>query len=211
VSNTCSVAQLQVDWIKLSDLDRAKAIRAIKQSGHSIRKIASVLHISESLLRHLLIALQAPIEDRVLAHQGKISTNELVRRAKAAGLERIARHREVLALERTKSSRKAARLICNWIADTDIYGPDGERIIDDVRREFDLREVDGSLPPPPVNLELPLAELIQRCRPKWSPDNNASSVTWYTQWLCRWAFFAFPDEDIRDSALDLALERQWRR
>ena len=43
-------------------------------------KVAAQLQFSESLLRHLLLALQAPACDRDLARQGKISTNELARR-----------------------------------------------------------------------------------------------------------------------------------
>src|ERR1035437_10183374 len=94
-----AVAKLQSGWHPPPDLDRARAVHAIKQSGVSTRQIALQLHVSESLLRHLLQALQAPIEDRYLAHQGKISTNELVRRARAAGIRRTGMHRESLQLE----------------------------------------------------------------------------------------------------------------
>jgi len=80
-----AVAKLQSGWHSLPDLDRARAVHAIKQSGISTREIALQLHVSESLLRHLLQALQAPIEDRFLAQKRNTSTNELVRRAKAAG------------------------------------------------------------------------------------------------------------------------------
>ena len=65
--NVPSIAQLQSDWFKFSDLDRAAAVLRLNQSGISIRKIASQLHLSESLLRHLLQALKAPACDRDLA------------------------------------------------------------------------------------------------------------------------------------------------
>ena len=71
MSNTLSIAQLQSDWFKLSDLDRARAVLTIHQSGISIRKIAAQLQLSESLLRHLLLALRAPACDRDLARQGQ--------------------------------------------------------------------------------------------------------------------------------------------
>ena len=49
--SSSAVADLQAHWFKLSDLDRARAVFSIKQSGISIRNIARQLHLSESLLR----------------------------------------------------------------------------------------------------------------------------------------------------------------
>ena len=72
MNNTPSISQLQADWFGFSDLDRARAVLAINQTGISIRRIAAQLQISESLLRHLLQALQAPASDQDLARQGKI-------------------------------------------------------------------------------------------------------------------------------------------
>ena len=79
-----ALADLQMKWPDLHDLDRAKAVHAIKRTGISIRKIAQQLKVSEALLRHLLQALQALPDDQILARDGKISTKELVRRAKSA-------------------------------------------------------------------------------------------------------------------------------
>ena len=71
MKNTPSITQLQEDWHKLPDLERARAVQAIvSRSGLSIPKIAAQLQLSESLLRHLLQALQAPASDRDLARQG---------------------------------------------------------------------------------------------------------------------------------------------
>jgi integrase len=80
-----AIADLQAKWHILHDLDRGRAVYAIQQDGTSIREIARTINCGESLLRRLLLAIQAPVEDRSLARQGKITTNELVRRAKAAG------------------------------------------------------------------------------------------------------------------------------
>ena len=82
---------------------------------------------SPSLLRHLLLALKAPAEDQELARHNQISTNELVRRARAANTHRAERRREVVARERDKAGRKGADLICNWLVEEQISGPDGER------------------------------------------------------------------------------------
>jgi hypothetical protein len=99
-----AIAALQSQWHTLHDLDRAKAVLAINKSGVSTREIALHLHLSESLLRHLLTALQAPPEDRSLARQGRMSTNEVVRRARTAGIRSTARHREAREFERTQAS-----------------------------------------------------------------------------------------------------------
>src|ERR1035438_7742670 len=123
MKNTLSITQLQEDWHRLSDLERARAVQAIiSQSGLSIRKIAAQLHLSESLLRHLLQALQAPACDRDLARQGKISTNELVRRAKA-GLRRSVKRRETSVLDRAQETREATDLICDWLLQTQLFVP----------------------------------------------------------------------------------------
>ena len=209
--NAPSIAQLQLDWFKLSDLDRARAVLTIKQSGISTRKVADQLQLSESLLRHLLQALQAPASDQVLAQQGKISTNELVRRARAAGLRKSARHREALELERAHAARKAANTICDWLAERGLPGSYGEQILEEVRREFADRELDGSLPPCPRRAEIPLHTIILRSKPNRPIDDNAASIRWYHEWLFRWTYHAFPDQVIRDTALDLALQKQWTR
>jgi lambda repressor-like predicted transcriptional regulator len=86
MTDLSAVADLQSKWPTLHNLDRAKAVYAIHQAGTSLRELAKVLNRSESLLRHLLAALQAPPAHRNLARQGKISFNELVRRSKAEGV-----------------------------------------------------------------------------------------------------------------------------
>jgi hypothetical protein len=42
------------------------------------------------------------------------------------------------------------------------------------------------------------------------PD-DPSVVNWYALWLYRWTFFAFPDSAVRDEALDIALQKRWKR
>ena len=206
-----SISELQAQWANLCDLDRARAVKAINRAGMALRAIASQLNCSDGLLRHLLIALEAPIEDLVLARQGKISTNELVRRAKAAGRKREARHREEVALERERAARQAARKISDWLAAHNLQGPWGERVIEDVRWEYAGRERNGSLPPCPTGFEISFKELVDRCEPKWPMDDNVDFLNWFHEWLCRWTFFAFPDPYVRDTALDIALETESHR
>jgi lambda repressor-like predicted transcriptional regulator len=109
-----AVADLQSRWQALHDLDRAQAIKAIHQSGMSLRNLASRLNCSPSLLTHLLQAAQAPIEDQVLARQGALSTRALCRAAKAVGTRRIALHPEEIAFERERAALQS-KLILSWL------------------------------------------------------------------------------------------------
>jgi lambda repressor-like predicted transcriptional regulator len=86
-SNTdtaAAVADLQKNWRDLQDLDRGRAVNVIHQAGTSLRSLAKALTCSPSLLRRLIEVDQAPLEDQLLARQGKITTNELLRRSSAA-------------------------------------------------------------------------------------------------------------------------------
>jgi transposase-like protein len=208
---TSSISQLQANWFQLHDLDRAQAVAAIRRSGISIRKIARDLKFSPSLLRHLLLALKAPAEDQDLARHGQISTRELVRRAKAASTRRAQRHREVVALERDEAARKETDLICNWLLQTGLHGPSCVMIVDEVRRRLATDEAAGIVPKVSKPLDLPIHEIIRRRRPDDLKDPTMDTISWHAEWLLRWAFCAFPDEQVRWTALDIALERQWER
>jgi len=126
-------------------------------------------------------------------------------------LQRAEQQREVLKNKRAESARRGADLICNWICQQQISGPDGESIIEAVRREFAVRDQVGNLPPLPNRAAPPLPELIKRSRPETAFPDDASTVDWYHEWLSRWAYFAFRDPVVRDQALEDALERQWKR
>jgi hypothetical protein len=204
--NIPSVAQLQSDWFKFSDLDRAFAIRAIKQTGISVRKIAAQLHLSESLLRHLLQALLAPTCDQDLARRGKISTNELVRRAKAA--LRPAKHHEMLAIDRDRDIRLASDLICDWLLQTELFGPSREDIVREVQRKFRLMKEASRHPTAAVPSGTLVSQIIKRTQPPALTDDSIDIVAWYAQWLRKWSLNAFPNENVRDSSLSLALEKQ---
>jgi lambda repressor-like predicted transcriptional regulator len=58
-----AISDLQSKWDTLCDLDRARAVRAIHQTGTSFRELAKALKRSPSLLRHLIEALSASRED----------------------------------------------------------------------------------------------------------------------------------------------------
>jgi transposase-like protein len=210
-TTSSAVADLQSQWHTLPDLDRAKAVLAIKQSGISTRQIAQHLDCSDSLLRHLLAALQAPPADRLLLRQGKISTNELVRRSEAAGIRRTAMHRESREFERTQASRQGCEMICDWLAAEQMSGPYGEQIVDEARRQLAIAGMTGKFPKDAAPTDMPTAEIIKRCRPAELKTDAVSFIAWLARWLARWAYYAFTDSWVRDTALDLALDIQIRR
>jgi len=207
MTNTPSIVQLQSDWFKLSDLDRASAVLTINQSGISIRKVATQLKLSESLLRHLLYALQAPAGDQVLAREGKISTNELVRRARPSQ-RRSPHHSATLELERAQKIHEATDLICDWLLQTKMFAPVREMIVKEAQRKFLAMKEARLLPSLAAPHDTPVSQIIKRAKPP--ADDTIDIVAWFAQWLCKWSFFAFPDENVRAAALDLALEKQWR-
>jgi hypothetical protein len=205
------IARLQADWFGLHYLDRAQRIAAIHSQDVSIRKIAAGLKFSDSNLRHLLLTLEAPAEDQLLARHNPVSIREMVRRGKAAAREHDVRRTETFERKRAEAARNGATAICNWLIEIGLTGPSCEQIIEEVRREFAQREQDGSLPPPPARHRLAIKELIQRSKPKSPIPDDAASISWYHQWLFRWTFCAFPDAFVKDEALDIALQQQWMR
>ncbi|SRR6266567_1736721 len=206
-----AVAKLQSEWHSLPDLDRARAVYDIKHSGVSTRQTALHLNVSESLLRHLLQALQAPIEDRFLAQGRKISTNELVRRAKAAGIRRSSMHREALEFERTQASLRGCRAICDWLVEENVPGSYGEQIVEEARRQLAIAEETKQLPRDAAPPDMPTAMIIQRCRPDEPKTDAISFVAWFAHWLALWAAYSMTDSWVRYNAIELALEKQFRR
>ena|ERR1035441_10211288 len=211
MTNSSSVvADLQSKWHTLHDLDRARAVYAIHLAGMSLRALAKALNCSPSLLRHLLAALQAPVLDRALARAGQISTRELARRARAAGIRRTAMRQEVLDIERERAARAGSRATCDWLAAENIPGSYGEQIVEEARRQLAIAEESGKLPRGAAPPDTPISEIIQRCKPAPLKDDSITSSAWYAHWLARWAFYAFPDVQVRLPALDLALEEQFK-
>jgi len=209
VTDTASAADLQARWPTFkNDLDRALAIHVFHDAGTSLRELAKTLKCSPSLLRNLNQAAQATPEDQALARQGKISTRELVRRAKAAKARRAAKDREALDQKRMKEAQKGCKEICAWLEEEKLWPAHGENIVDEARRLLAAAEEDGKLPPHKAPPDKSLAEIIQRFRPPAFINDEVGSVGWYADWLVRWAYFSMPDSSIRHKALNLALDKQ---
>ena len=59
--------------------------------------------------------------------------------------------------------------------------------------------------------EMPIAEIIQHCRPAKLKNDSATFIALYAWWLARWTFSAMTGSWVRDFALDLTLEEQFKR
>jgi hypothetical protein len=130
------VADLQKKWQQLNDMDRALAIHKAHQAGASFRSLANTLNCSEALLRQLNLAAQAPPPYQFLARHGRISTRELVRRAKANLALQANKEHQALEHQRMQACQNVCDSICNWLARERLFKSDGEQIIDDSRRSW---------------------------------------------------------------------------
>lgn len=204
-----TIEQLRAEWKDFHDLDRAEAVRSIHDSGPSIREIGRQLHVSDSGLCRLLVALDAPVEDKLLARKGEITTSELVRRSKAAGRARAARNREEIKLERERQTFHAADLICRWLLETQMFGPDRARVVEDTQFKIRGDVAAELLPSNRITPGASVEQIIEQTKPPaLKKDDNIDITGWFSEWLYNWTFYAFREEANRYNALDLALERQ---
>jgi len=206
-----AIADLKAQWPNLHDLDRAKAVRNLKQSGASNRELAEQLEVAESGLRRILKALEAPAEYRLLASQGKISTNELVRRAKAAETCLAVKKLEAQECDQEQASVVGCKVICDWLRSEGIPGSYGEQIICAAQRQLAIEEENNWLPTKALPRGMPTAEIIQKCRPTEPKEDGISSIVRFTRWLVLWAFFSMPDSSVRYNALEQAYDKQFKR
>jgi hypothetical protein len=206
-----SISDLQAKWSKLPNLDRALAVHAIHKAGTSFRELAKALDCSESLLRHLDQAAQAPRVDLLLARKGTVSIRELVRRSKAASLKRSASQRGELEAKRAKEAATGCRLICKWLEEEGLKKGYGEAIILEARRMLAEADHKVKFPKHPAPPGIKPAEIIRLAAPSQALRDTLDLTTLYAAWLARWACYAFPDVWVRDQALHLALGEQPKR
>jgi hypothetical protein len=120
-------------------------------------------------------------------------------------------HRESLQLERAKASIRGCSTICSWLAEEDIPASYGEQIVEEARRKLALAEERKQLPTDTAPPDMPTAMIIQRCRPAEPKSDSISIVAWFAYWLALWAAYSMVDSWVRYKAIELALEKQFRR
>ena len=200
-----AITELQKNWHRLHDVDRAQAIKAAVQSGISGRSIAKSLDCSESLIRRLLKTLQAPPADIELARRGEISTSELARRAKANRARSETRQREAEERKRASEAAKLSRDILKWMGADAARQLNAEQIVNWARQDLMLAEQTGGLPTTKAPAGMKLDEIIRLCRPEPASDELDDSFS--ARWLALWVFHATANWAVRWSAIDQALSR----
>jgi hypothetical protein len=171
----------------------------------SLRAIAKELNSSETRLRYLLEAADAPPLDRISARLEGLSTRELVRRSKQAKSKVKAKEKEMLEAKQKTDAIEASKKICDWLK-TFAKKAYGETIIDEARRHLEEARLNRQIPQNVKRPNLPLSEIIEKCRP--TPCKDIADEAWLAAWLGHWTFIAFPDARVRDMALNLALDKQ---
>jgi hypothetical protein len=177
----------------------------------SFNKIAKVIPCSPSLLLHLNAALGAPKADLLLAREGKLTTNELVRRAIAEKARQEAKRTEALEQKRTRESIAGSKAICEWLKREGCHGPMGESIILQAQRFLADGEQTGELPKGVMPVNMPTLELIKRMRPPDQETDEVHLLGWFGFWLAKWAYYLMPDSMVRYRAIELAYGKQYGR
>lgn len=206
-----ALTDLQAKWHTLHDLDRGRAVFDIQQDGTSIRELARKLNCSDALLRRLLMAIQAPVEDLLLARQGAISTSELLRRAKAAEVRRTANEHEALEFERAEDAVRGSKAICAWLVQERVSGGFGEQILCEAQRQLAEAEQTNKFPKEVAPADLPVEEIIRKCKPAGPTTDAVDLVARFAYWLALWAYYAITDSNVRYRAFELALNAQFKR
>ncbi len=199
-----AIANLRSRWCNLHDLDRAQAIKVIHQSGVSLRKLASFLNCSPSLLTHLLQAGQAPLEDRVLARRGELSTRALVRRARASGTRRTALHREAIAFERESEARRHSQAIKSWLGEQGIADADRRKVIERACLYLSTPEWTERLPLVAIPAGMSADKPVRTCLPAQSDPTEVSFAAGIAWQLAHWVVAGISDHRARQRTLELA-------
>jgi len=157
--SSSAVDDLRSDWHGLCDLDRARALQSIRETGVTLRELASHLNCSASLLSYFLRAASAPAEDRELARSGEISTREIVRRASSSRGRSTSMVREAIAFDNECAAIQASRAITNWLDEQELTCGDRAMVIEQARL-FNVHVDDLSLETlEPYLPDIPLVEL----------------------------------------------------
>jgi hypothetical protein len=170
----------------------------------SIPGLAKQLQCSPSSLRDLLSALHAPAADLAAARQGKISTNELVRRGRAEAERRKKKKLEARELKRKRKAIEASKMIGEWLEKEQLSGSRGEAIALEARSMLIKNYDAGTLPHADPQVLHPAAEWIKRCRPNTPVPDDTSYIAWYAFWLAQWSFCLCRDAELAIDALTIA-------
>ena len=201
-----AIDALRSKWQTLSDLDRSDAITPILTTGTSGRQLAAALGCSESLIRRLKQLAKASLEDRRQLRAGLMSTRQALRNIEARQESKVSKAREAQKKANLNAIARGANQVMQWFADEGIWCAYAEQVVIETRRKLAEAEMTNSLPKEKAPAGMPVAEVIRRSGlavPGLTDD--LSFVEHFACWLSLWTCYAMPDTQIRDGALDIAL------
>jgi hypothetical protein len=201
------ISDLQTSWCSLHDLDRAQAVKIIHQLGVSLRELAPLLNCSPSLLSHLLQAGQAPIEDRVLARLGALSTRALVRDARTVGTRRTAFGYEEITYELERTARQESQAILRWLEHENVAGADRVEVIDQAHACVAMAERASQLQQISSAPVLSMDDVIRLC---WPIEPEPGKVRFFpdrAHRLAAWTVIGISDTQVCQRAFELAREK----
>jgi len=208
-----AVANLQNAWPDLHDVDRALRIKQILDIGMGGRTLARAIGCSEGLIRHLRIAADAAEEDLQQARAGTLSTCQLVKKVLSRRKEQEEIMRANLKAQAQLAAQQGAEKIFSWLG-SELSSSYAEQTLDEANRMLANAEYAGKLPTNRVPVEMSVENIISYCRPKNLLDDSAAvdcdaeiPLSRYARWLAHWAFYAFPEPEVRHEALRLAKTR----
>jgi hypothetical protein len=157
------------------------------------------------------MAIQAPVGDQLLARQGTISTSELIRRGRAAGIRHTANQHEALEFERAQAAVRGSKTICDWLAKERVSGGYGEQILCEAQRQLADAEQTNRFPPGAAPADMPVDAIIRMCMPAGPATDADNLVARLAYWLALWTYFAITDSYVRYRAFEFALNAQFKR
>jgi len=204
-----AVTDLRSGWQTLHDIEKAALVAAILAAGMRGRTLAKAVGCSEGSIRRLHVISTATAEEKDLARRGALSTNQLVKQVKSRREDQSRLHRQARAAEHRAAAEHAAKKIVTWLT-AELSSAYAEQVLDEARLRV-ARTTPTGKPQKKAPSGMPLGEIIRRCGQAVPDSGDVNVLERYVLWLMLWTYYAFPNRDVRDTALDLALSAISRR
>lgn len=205
-----AVAELMKAWPDLDDVDRAVRVKQLRDAGASGRALAQAVGCSEGLIRQLRMAADATDDEKQQARLGELSTRQLIENVRARRKEQEAINRADLKSESQLAAQKAATTIVSWLG-SELSSSYAEQVLDEANHMLAAAEREGKLPKDKAPDGMSVEEIIARWRPKNLLDDEPGGtyegdiyLARYADWLFRWAYYVFPENEVRHEAFRLA-------
>ncbi len=207
------LAQLRVDWSKLSPLERSERVKVLIANGHSRRGLAKVIGCSEGSIRQHLRFSHLTDEERQAFEEGSLSGKKALRKAQERKVqERLAQLR-VSQQDWTREINRLVKVTLAWLLSLDLNKPCLEQFIYELRGgPFNIRLAEfARYAPKPW--EIPTDKdpeaVIKACRPKGDTQtmNGPDFLNFCFAWYARWSQRVMPDRKLRDRVLLLVEHR----